>query len=300
MKMDTTLKPPAPKSVDKKYLLFAQTILKGLGQIMLQENSITGFLFLIGIFWGSVNMGFAAILATTCGTLTAQLLKYDKTEIEKGLYGFSAALVGVALTLFFKPEFITWLFIIIGSALATIIQHFFIKRKIPAFTFPFVLVTWFFVFCIQYFYPELMAETGISSSSVSDNFTFAIKGFGQVIFQDKLLSGTLFFIAVLISSPIAALYGIAAGILSAIIAMQFSVPAESIGIGLFSYNAVLCAIVFAGEKLKDSIWVLIAVLFSTVISLFMFHYGLSRLTFPFVAASCITLVIRKTIILQLK
>ena len=37
--MDTTLKPPAPKSVDKKYLLLAQTILKGLGQIMLQENN---------------------------------------------------------------------------------------------------------------------------------------------------------------------------------------------------------------------------------------------------------------------
>ena len=34
-------------------------ILKGLGQIMLQENSVTGLLFLIGIFYGSIAMGLA-------------------------------------------------------------------------------------------------------------------------------------------------------------------------------------------------------------------------------------------------
>lgn len=78
-------------------------ILKGLGQIMLQENSITGLLFLIGIFYGSPIMGFSALLATICGTSIAYLLKYDKTEINKGLYGFSAALVGVAVMLFLKP-----------------------------------------------------------------------------------------------------------------------------------------------------------------------------------------------------
>lgn len=78
------------------------TLLKGIGQIMLQENSLTGLLFLIGIFYGSIIMGLA-LLAAICGTVTAYLLKYDKTEITQGLYGFSAALVGVAAMLFLKP-----------------------------------------------------------------------------------------------------------------------------------------------------------------------------------------------------
>ncbi|HPB58408.1 MAG TPA: urea transporter, partial [Bacteroidales bacterium] len=82
-------------------------ILKGLGQIMLQENSITGLLFLIGIFYGSPLMGLAALLAVICGTSTAYLLKYDKKEIHQGLYGFSAALVGVATLLFLKSHFWT-------------------------------------------------------------------------------------------------------------------------------------------------------------------------------------------------
>lgn len=93
----------------EKSTSLASIILKGLGQIMLQENPITGFLFLIGIFYGSFLMGVAALLATVCGTATALLLKYDKSEIDKGLYGFSAPLVGVALLLFLKPEFLCWL-----------------------------------------------------------------------------------------------------------------------------------------------------------------------------------------------
>ncbi|MBW7859088.1 MAG: urea transporter, partial [Leptonema sp. (in: Bacteria)] len=105
----------------KKLSSFALTILKGFGQIMLQENAITGLLFLMGIFYGSFNMGLAAILATVCATSTAYFLKYDKSDIEKGLYGFSAALVGVAVMLFLKPVLLSWLLIIIGSVLAAII-----------------------------------------------------------------------------------------------------------------------------------------------------------------------------------
>lgn len=108
----------------KTIISLVNILLKGIGQIMLQENSLTGFLFLIGIFYGSWTMGVAALLATICGTATAILLKYDQTEINKGLYGFSAALVGVATLLFLKPLFISWIILIIGSALATVIQHF--------------------------------------------------------------------------------------------------------------------------------------------------------------------------------
>ena len=116
--------------------------LRGLGQIMLQENAATGLLFLIGIAWASPVMALAAWLAVCCGTATAILLKYDRAEIEQGLYGFSAALVGVALVLFRGIGPLVWLAIVAGSVGAAIVQRFFIARKIPVFTLPFVLVTW--------------------------------------------------------------------------------------------------------------------------------------------------------------
>nr|HPK05259.1 urea transporter [Bacteroidales bacterium] len=61
---------------------FINQVFKGLGQIMLQENIITGLLFLAGIFYGSVFMGFAALLATICGTITAYLFGFDKTNTD--------------------------------------------------------------------------------------------------------------------------------------------------------------------------------------------------------------------------
>ncbi len=267
-------------------------VLSGLGQIMLQENAATGLLFLIGIFYGSVPMGLAALVATLCGTITARALKYDRPEIDKGLYGFSAALVGVGIILFLKPVFASWLFIIAGSVSATVIQHFFIKRQIPVFTLPFVLVTWFFLFLARYYFPQLSTEAVVSVASVNDHFTFAIKGFGQVIFQDNVFSGILFFIAVFISSPIAALYGLAAAVLSGMLSLYFSVPIAVVEMGLFSYNGVLCAIVFAGIRIRDGIWVLVSVLLSLVISVIMSRYHLIPLTFPFVAASCIVAMLK--------
>lgn len=278
-----------------KVASFTTLILKGLGQIMLQENSITGFLFLIGIFYSSFIMGFAALLATICGTVTALLLKYNKSEIDHGIYGFSAALVGVALALFLKPVVLSWVIIIIGSSLATIIQHFFIQRKIPVFTLPFVLVTWIVILFSRSSFIDIMSEPSPIISSTSDYFSICFKGYGQVIFQDNLISGILFFVAVFISSPIAALYGLAGSILSAFIAFKLSLPVNEINLGLYGYNAVLCAIVFAGTQIKDGIWVLLSVLLSLFLSILMTAYHIIPLTFPFVLSSCIMLFIKKQI-----
>ena len=138
-------------------------ILKGLGQIMLQENALCGFLFLAGIFYGSLTMGIAALLAVVCGTATAILLKYDKSEINRGLYGFSAALVGVGVIVFFKPLFICWILIVIGAIAATLLQHFFIKRNITAFTFPFVLVIWIMLYFINNYFGGIKVEPSASA-----------------------------------------------------------------------------------------------------------------------------------------
>ncbi len=268
------------------------TLLKGFGQIMLQENSVTGLLFLIGIFYGSITMGFAALVAVICGTAIAYLLKYDRTEITKGLYGFSAALVGVAVMLFLKPLLWTWVVIILGSALAAILQHFFIKRKIPAFTLPFVLVTWLVLFVFNHFGKDLLALPTPVILHASDSLAEGFKSFGQVMFQSNLVSGLLFFLALFISSPIAALYGLAAAIISAIIAFVFSAPIDDINLGLYGFNAVLCAIVFAGDQVRDGIWVLVAVVLALGVSLLLIYLNIPQLTFPFVLATWITLFLK--------
>jgi len=96
----------------------ADALLRGMGQIMLQDNALTGLLFLLGILANSWQMFFAALLGLMSGTAATYFLKYDKKEIAHGLYGFNAALVGVGLLFFFQPSALLALVIIAGAALS--------------------------------------------------------------------------------------------------------------------------------------------------------------------------------------
>ncbi|WP_050020182.1 urea transporter [Chryseobacterium sp. P1-3] len=286
-----------------KKIPFIDNILKGVGQIMLQENRWTGLLFLIGIFMGSWQCGVAVLISTAAGTFIAMKLKYDSSEINAGLYGFSAALVGVALAFLFETTLLIWVLIVLGGALAAIIQHFFIRNKIPVFTFPFIVITWVLVFALHHFThipPSALLSAEVVSSEY-DDFLTCTNGFGEVIFQGGVLSGMIFFVAVFISSPIAALYGLAASILGAGLSQLNGEPVKEIHMGLFGFNAVLSAIVFSGIKKTDGLWVLIAVLLTTVIDDFLIdHHCLDAVggvfTFPFVAGTWITLLIRKILL----
>ncbi|MDQ1805043.1 urea transporter [Chryseobacterium sp. CKR4-1] len=282
---------------------FIDNILKGVGQIMLQENRWTGLLFIIGIFMGSWQCGVAVIMATAAGTFTAMKLKYDKSEIDAGLYGFSAALVGVALAFIFQATLLIWVLIIMGGALASIIQHFFIQKKIPVFTFPFIVITWALVFLLHHFthiLPSDLISAEVTSTQY-DDFLTCTKGFGEVIFQGGVLSGLIFFLAVFISSPIAALYGLVASILGAGLSQWNGEPIQEVHMGLFGFNAVLSAIVFSGAKKTDGLWVLIAVFLTVAIDDFLIDNNLLSgvggvFTFPFVAGTWITLLLKKFLV----
>lgn len=272
--------------------LFTNTLLKGVSQIMLQEKAATGILFLAGIFYGSINMGIAALLSVLCGTMIAKILKFDKTEIEKGLYGFSPALTGVALILFFKPDIYVWIVVVMGSVAAAIVQHLFLRKKIPVFTLPFVLVTWTILYLSHLFSVLSPVPAEPMIASVFDAL-FAFRGYGQVIFQSSAASGILFFLGVLLCSSSAALFGLIASFLGGYIALWLGEPSDAVSLGLFSFNAVLSAIAFAAWKWKSAMWSAIAAVLSVLISIVMNHFDWIQLTFPFVAATCICLFLKK-------
>ena len=276
----------------QNFLGIVSPFLKGIGQIMLQNSAWTGLFFLAGICCGSLMMGLAAAIAVITGTFTARLLKYDKDEINSGLYGFSATLVGVALICFFQPTIIIWITVLVGSALATIIQHLFIVKKVPAYTFPFILVTWLLLYVFHYF-PALIQQQPASPNTYANNYIALFsRGFGQVNFQDNVWAGILFMIGVFISRPIAAIYAIVGTALSAMLAYQLKVPIDDIYLGLVSYNAVLCAITFSGNNAEDVLMTLISVVLSVLITIQIRHFNLPVLTFPFVLATWLTIVIK--------
>lgn len=275
----------------KPFPVFINQVLKGVGQIFLQENALTGLLFLAGLGIASTSYALVAFLAACTGTLTAHVFKFPKDEINQGLYGFSPALVGVALLIFYHQSFVIWISIFLGSIAATFIQNLFIRKRVPVFTLPFVLVTWVLL------YTGTLLKWPITEAIPYnihdyDLFLFMFKGFGQVIFQDNLWVGVIFFLAICINSALTAFQAFLGATLAGVLASLYAIPTDLINQGLFSFNAVLCAIVFSGKQIKDGIWLLIAILISSLFSIVFFELKIPQLTFPFVAATMLTLIIK--------
>ncbi|MCO6496423.1 MAG: urea transporter [Chitinophagaceae bacterium] len=270
--------------------LLTQTF-KGLGQVFLQPSEITGFFLLLGISSVSPLAGIASFIAALTGTITARLIHVDSSDLNNGLYGFNAALAGVASIVFFKPIWQLWLVIIAGAVVTVYLHHFFIRKKIPAFTFSFVLITWIIYYTIQSFFPDLLVA-GSPSFSTSPPALVPVKGFAQVVFQSGTVAGIFLLIGVAASSLNGVLFGIVGSVIAAASAYILGAPADGILNGLFSYNAVLCAIAFAGKRRKDIGFALLAVVLSIIINLSLLKTPALQLTFPFVLASFIVQVLK--------
>jgi hypothetical protein len=97
--------------------------LTGLGQIMFQDSAWTGAFFLTGIAIVSPVTAAGAALGALVGTLAAMLLKYDEQEIRDGIYGFNASLVGIAMIARYQPHVLTFLLIIVGAGVSTMLTR---------------------------------------------------------------------------------------------------------------------------------------------------------------------------------
>lgn len=272
---------------------FFKVILKGMGQIMLQNNAITGFLFLIGVFYNSIIMGLGALLGVFAGTIAAFILKYKKRDIYDGLYGFNGALTGIALAFFFEFNILLICFIIFGAILSSLIMNFMHKKKLSPYTFPFVLSTWFLIVLIEYYnlIPQKTQKlVEVANLSIVSSLGM---GFGQVMFQASIISGIVFLIAILINSRLSAIYAFIGSFIGMIVALLFSFPLYLINIGMFGFNGVLCGIAFADKKKYSLFYAVVSISISVFIIYGMMTFNWIALTAPFVFATWITLALRK-------
>ena len=54
---------------------------RGIGQVMFQNNALSGLLMLVGIFFNSWQMGVLAVFVYAIGILTAYLSHYQHDDI---------------------------------------------------------------------------------------------------------------------------------------------------------------------------------------------------------------------------
>lgn len=149
---------------------------RGIGQVMFQNNALSGLLMLIGIACNSWQLAILAIAGTIVSTLTASLLKYNKRDIRDGLYGFNGTLVGIAIGVFMEINILSILLLIAGSALSTWIAWCFRRQRLlPGFTAPFILVVWFLLIGCHYLYPAVLLHSAVENPEYSADFFSCIQ-----------------------------------------------------------------------------------------------------------------------------
>lgn len=272
---------------------FLHPLLTGFGQILLQENRLSGCLVIAGIFAGSVVEGVTALLSGALALTFAKFCRFPENRINSGLYVFNAVLFGIAVVHFFPVSIPAVLLIIIGSAVATLLTHGFLQIGLPAFTFPFILLSWVAIYGINMPGPPNHlpdpAPEGVMVLSV------VLKGFAQVIFQINSLSGLLFLLAILANSGRSAIYALAAVIVGSGIAWLAGLSPDSLQSGTFGYNPLLCCLAFAGAGSANLLRACCACLLSTVLIMPFFYFGIVPLTFPFVGATWAVLGISRVV-----
>lgn len=268
---------------------------------MLQKSQLTGLFFILGIFLGNWRAGIASLLAAVVGFLTSKILHLNSQNVRDGLYSFSPILFAIAIVYNFSDSVLLWIIVIFGSALIALLQHLFISKNIPAFTFPFIIGTWLFLAIGKSLNLHPFVSLGVTVSASSIGLSSGIRAFGEVIFQDSFWSGLLFFIGVLVSSPFAGLYGLTAAYLGTGIALLCNMSIDEMNLGLFGFNAVLTAIAFSNEKRNKLFWIAFGSLITVAINIVIQKNGLlnslgGAFTFPFVLGTWITLLFKNKIL----
>lgn len=136
--------------IDWSFGAFVIYWLKGISQVFLINNWVTGIFFLIGL---AICNKWAAVYAAASSALAlfvALLFAADPADVTAGLFGFSPVLTGIALgTTFYKVNWKSALWAAAGVVATVFIQAgmdtLMIPWGMPTLTAPFCIATWLFL-----------------------------------------------------------------------------------------------------------------------------------------------------------
>ena len=272
---------------------FAEIFFRGISQIFLLNNVITGILFLAGAFYNSWPIGIGAIIGVLTGTFTALLFKYKRDDINQGLYGYNGALVGLATVYFFGFNMPSVIALFFGAILSSIIMYFMIKRKLPPFTAPFIISTWIVMAIILTLHIIPLQAAQLPNAGNLEIIPAMSRGIGQVMFQENIFTGIILFIGIIVCSRISALYALLGTAFGIIVAFVCSFPLSMITAGLFGFNGVLCGIAFSNKRWSALILATASIVISIFLIYGMMNLGIITLTSPFVLSAWLVLLLEK-------
>jgi urea transporter len=266
-----------------------KALFMGVGQVMLQDSAVVGLLFLIGLFVNSPPIAAYGLVGLLCGYLAAW--KFPSSNQQEGLYGFNAILVGLAMGYFFGFSWVTLIAAAAGGAVSTVVMHAMLHFGLRPFTFPFIVTTWALIVVLKLMLglPPATHDVVVFAEYIPSELSALSLGFGQVMFQENIITGVVFFAALVWHSRLMAGYALLGCALGVFLPLLIKLPAEITHMGLFAFNPVLCGIALADKGVRGFVRAVSGILLSILIMWLFLKFNLIALTFPFVLSTWIVL-----------
>ena len=282
---------------------FGDAVLRGIGQVMLQNNSYSGLLFLAALFYNSVLMGLAVVVGAAVSTATALLLGLDREQLRAGWFGFNGALVAIALLYFFESDARLWVYVLCASAATTVLMAALLRMlatcRLPALSAPFVFTMLCCVLASARWgtlqaTPQLpVPGQGVSTQAVVSLGAVGegiFNGVAQVFFQGNVVAGVVFTLGLLVSSRVAAVSAVLGSLAGLLVGWGMGASEPDLRVGAYGFNAALTAIVLCDLVLVPNAaaaaYALLAALATTAVyaavAAAFQPWGLPPLTLPFV------------------
>jgi len=284
-----------------KVIRFVDVNLRGIGQVMFQDNPLSGLLFFVAIGWGSFAAGvpqvaIGGLVGVLVATLTAQWLRVEQAALHAGLYGFNAYLIGLALPTFMAATPALWVYVVFGSAVSVVatlaMTNVFKTWNVSALTAPFVLVTWLLLLATNAFsglqgsaLPPSGEIVPIDPAAadplrVVDFVSGILTSISQVFLKGSGVAAVLLLAGLAANSRAAAVFALVGAVVAVITAHLLGAESQLVTAGLLGFNPVLTAIALGAVFYRPSVRVVAYTLVATVLSVIVQGTMIAALT-PF-------------------
>jgi urea transporter len=274
---------PAPATEAQSAAL--RTLLRSLGQIVLQPNAFTGACLLAAWLLYEPRLACAALMGAVAANVSAVLAGYDEDDTRAGLHGFNGALAGLAAFNFIADN-ATAAAVAILAATATAWflapwSRWLRARGLGYFSSPCLIVTWLWL-------PLVTSGTAAASPGALHALSAAqwgggvLAGFAQTGFASGALSGLLVLLGIAAASRRHALYALLGAGFASVAHLLLGATLSSFDAGLLGFNGALTAIALADCGI---VTMLGGVAVSVVLQAVATHLGWPVMTAPFVVAS---------------
>jgi urea transporter/murein DD-endopeptidase MepM/ murein hydrolase activator NlpD len=207
--------------------LFLRAIPNSYGQVFFSDQRLFSFILMV-ITFSDLYAGLMGMLSVIVTNLTGFLLGFDRRTIARGVFGFNSLLVGLGLGVYFKPDLLLILVIIMAAILTLLIsvslQGVIGKYALPFLSVPFLLAIWIMTLSTREFTALGISERGIytfndlytiggdllvrvyewwNDLELARSLRIYFISLAAILFQFNLLSGILLATGLLLFSRIA-------------------------------------------------------------------------------------------------